>query len=169
VIAQERFPLRLAVSATTRLPRPGEVDGRDYHFWSKEQFESELAAGAFLEYAIVHAENYYGTPRSEVDPFRQQGVGVFLDIDVQGAAQVRAVYPEHVSVFIRLSRWEMYEERLIGRGSESLAKIARRLETARLELARVGEYQHVIVNDDLEQAVQQLEALVARTFEASLK
>jgi guanylate kinase len=168
VIAREKFDLRLAVSATTRPARPGEENERDYHFWLKEKFEHELAGEAFLEHAIVHGEHYYGTPRSEVDPYRQQGIGVFLDIDVQGAAQVRRIYPEEVSVFVKLSRWEMYEERLLSRGSETPAKIARRLETAREELARIGEYRYVIVNDDLEKAVAELEAVVARTFQTAV-
>jgi guanylate kinase len=161
-----RFPgrLRLAVSVTTRPRREGEVDGRHYHFWTRERFEQGLKEDAFLEHAIVHGEHYYGTPRSEVDPYRDRGVGVVLDIDVQGAQQIRARYPEHVSVFVRLSRFEMYEERLVGRGTESREKIDKRLETARRELARVGEYQHVIINDDRAQAADELAALVATSL-----
>jgi guanylate kinase len=140
------IPLRLAISATTREARPGEKDGVAYHFWARERFESQLREGAFLEHAIVHGKNYYGTPRSEVDPWRQQGFGVILDIDVQGAAQVRQVYPEHLSIFVALSRWEMYEQRL---------------QTAKVELDRVAEYQHIVNNDDLETAITQFRALLA--------
>jgi guanylate kinase len=155
VLEERRYPLRLAVSATTRPPRPGERDGVDYHFWSTERFAEQLAAGAFLEHARVHGRYDYGTLRAEIDPYRKQGYGVILDIDVQGAAQIRPLYPDHVSIFITLSSWEMYEQRLRKRGSETEESIARRLETARRELARMGEYQYVVLNDDLETAVQE--------------
>jgi guanylate kinase len=164
VLACAAAPLRLAVSATTRPRREGEEDGRDYHFWTVERFEKELAAGAFLEHARVHGTNYYGTPRVEVDGYREQGWGVILDIDVQGAAQVRRLYPDHLSVFIALSRPEMYEERLRHRGSETPATIARRLQTSREELARQGEYQHVVCNDDLAAATREFLDLVGRRF-----
>lgn len=157
------LPLRLAVSATTRAARSGERDGVDYHFWTRERFEAELEAGRFLEHAIVHG-NLYGTPRSEVEGGREDGTGVILDIDVQGADQVRPLFPELVTVFVKLSRWEMYEERLRRRGGESEASIARRLATARRELERQGEYQHLVVNDDLETAVGQFRGLLARQF-----
>jgi guanylate kinase len=163
-----RVPLRLAVSATTRPPRPGEEDGREYYFWSEERFQLELARGSFLEHARVHGQ-HYGTPRSEVDPYRERGVGVFLDIDVQGAEQVRRLYPEHLSVFVALPRWEMYEERLRIRASETAESIARRLETARRELARTCEYQHVIHNDDLERAVAEFRELLGRHLEQRMK
>ena len=166
VLAAGKYPLRLAVSATTRQKREGEQDGVDYYFWSKEHFLEQLAAGAFLEHAQVHGLNYYGTPRSEVDEYRKRGQGVILDIDVQGAEQVRAIYPDHVSVFIKLSAWEMYRQRLRQRGSETEASLARRLETARRELARIGEYQYEIINDDLEPAVQEFLDLIGRHFPA---
>jgi guanylate kinase len=147
------LPLRLAVSATTRAPRPGERDGVDYYFWSREHFESQLAAGAFLEHARVHGE-FYGTPRMEVDSYREQGTGVILDIDVQGADQIRPLYPDALTVFIALSRWELYEQRLRLRHTENEEAIARRLQTAEQELKRIGDYQCVILNDDLDQATQ---------------
>ncbi|MBY0231586.1 MAG: guanylate kinase [Gemmataceae bacterium] len=166
VLAEGGFPLRLAVSATTRPRREGERAGVDYHFWDRERFEAGLDADQFLEHAIVHG-NLYGTPRSEVDGWREKGVGVLLDIDVQGADQVRPLYPDLATVFVRLSRWEMYEERLRLRGSETEASIARRLATARRELERVGDYQHVVVNDDLETALGQFRGLLARLFGSS--
>jgi guanylate kinase len=169
VLQVERLPLRLAVSATTRPPRTGEVDGREYHFWSAERFQRELTNGSFLEHAQVHGTHYYGTPRSEVDPFREQGIAVILDIDVQGAAQVRPLYPEHLSIFVTLSRWEMYEQRLRGRGSESPESIARRLETARGELSRQNEYQHVIINDDLDHAVAEFRELISSHLQGMKK
>ncbi|MFO0846326.1 MAG: guanylate kinase [Gemmataceae bacterium] len=153
VLDDPPYPLRLAVSATTRPPRPGEIDGVHYHFWTEERFRRELDAGAFLEHAVVHGLYHYGTPRSEVDGYREGGIGVVLDIDVQGADQVRKLYPEHLSIFVALSRWEMYEERLRQRGSETPGGIARRLKTAECELACRDDYQNVVINDDLQQAV----------------
>jgi guanylate kinase len=156
--------LRLSVSATTRPPRPGEKDGTHYHFWTPERFEKELASGAFLEHAQVHG-CYYGTLRSEVEPFRQQGLGVILDIDVQGAAQVRRQCPDQVSVFLRTSSWEAYEQRLRKRGTESEQAIERRLAAGRRELEHASEYNYQVVNDDLNTAVEELAAIVRHQFE----
>ena len=161
-VAEKRTPLRLAISATTRPPRPGEVDGVDYYFWPLERFQRCLAEGAFLEHAQVHGKHYYGTPQSEVDGYRERGVGVILDIDVQGAAQVRPLYPDHLSVFVGLSDPATYGRRLRQRGSESEETIVRRMETAARELDRMSEYQYVILNDDLEQAVHRLLDLIER-------
>jgi guanylate kinase len=162
---EKRFPLHLAVSATTRAPREGERPGIDYTFWTREQFEDALADGKFLEHATVH-DNYYGTPRSEVDGYREKGTGVVLDIDVQGAMQVRPLYPDHVSVFIKLSEPGMYEQRLRRRASETEETSAKRMKTARRELGLIGEYQHVIVNDDdkLDAATAELRELIAKQF-----
>jgi guanylate kinase len=103
VLRQSRFPLRRAITATTRKPRPGEKPGEDYHFWPRERFEAAVAGGELLEYAVVHGHDYYGTPRTEVDGPRSAGVGVLLVIDVQGAEQVRRKYPaDHVSVFLNV-------------------------------------------------------------------
>jgi guanylate kinase len=162
VLAESALPLRLSVSATTRRPRQGEQDGVDYHFWAEERFRQELARGAFLEHAEVHG-NLYGTLRSEVDDYRSRGIGVILDIDVQGAAQVRAHYLDHLSVFVRTSDL-LFEQRLRGRRTEDEAGIARRLANAQTELARMGEYQHVVVNDDLATAAAQFTALIHDRF-----
>jgi guanylate kinase len=164
LLAPADLPLRLSVSATTRAPRPGERDGEHYHFLTREQFEAERDAGAFLEWAEVFG-NYYGTLRREVEPFREQGVGVILDIDVQGAAQVRRQCPDAVSVFLRAPSLEVYEGRLRKRGTESEAAIQRRLAGARRELEHAGEYNYVVVNDDLETAVGQLREVVRQEFE----
>lgn len=161
LIKASRLPLRRAVTATTRAPRPGEVDGRDYYFWTHDRFEREIAAGGLLEHAKVHGD-YYGTPRSEVDPHRQRGTAAVLVIDVQGAEQVRRLYPESFSVFLRVPG-DHYEERLRGRG-DAEAAIARRMETARRELERIGEYDAQLVNDRLSDTVSQLEQLIARQF-----
>src|SRR5262249_22092272 len=140
-----------------------EKDGIHYWFWTREQFEKELAAGAFLEYAEVHG-CYYGTLRREVDPYREQGRGVLLDIDVQGAEQVRRRYPEAVSIFLRTSTLAVLEERLRNRGTESEEAIQRRLANAERELARSGEYEYQVVNDDLTKAVADLAAIVQRLY-----
>jgi guanylate kinase len=158
------LPLRLSVSATTRPPRNSERDGVHYYFWTREQFQKQLQAGAFLEWAEVHGE-WYGTLRSEVDEYRQRGIGILLDIDVQGAAQVRSRYPDCLSIFLRTSSWETYEQRLCRRHTETEEKIAVRLATARHELERMNEFDYVVINDDLETAVARVRDLIAQAFE----
>ena len=153
------LPLRLSVSATTRRPRPGEKDGVQYHFWSRERFLQEKEAGAFLESAEVHGQ-YYGTLKREVEPYREQGKGVILDIDVQGAAQIRRLCPDSVSIFLRAPTPDTYEERLRRRATEDEAAIQRRLAAARRELEHAAEYEYQVINDDLDAAVAQLRAIV---------
>ena len=164
VLNVKRWPLRLSISATTRRARPGEQDGVHYYFWSPEQFEQELQAGAFLEWAEVHGFRY-GTLKREVEPFRQQGEGVILDIDVQGAQAVRQQFPEAVRVFVRTSEFESYAERLRRRASESEGKIQERLATAQRELACAEEYDFQIINDDLTVAVDSFREILDRLFE----
>jgi guanylate kinase len=147
------LPMRRAVSATTRPPRPGEVDGEDYHFWSPEQFEQGVRAGAFLEWADVYGRRY-GTLKSEVDPHLARGTTVLLEIDVQGAREVRRQRPDAVLVFLRASSLEEYERRLRGRQTEDEAAIRRRVEAARAELAAASEYHYQVINDDLDAAVK---------------
>ena len=159
---RERFPgLELSVSATTRAPRPGEVDGVDYHFLSGPEFERRLEEGEFLEHA-EYAGNRYGTLRSEID--RASGAGaraLVLEIEVQGARQVREALPGAVQVFIAPPSDEALRTRLIGRGSDAPEQIERRLEVARDELEARDEFEHVIVNDRLDDAVQELVRLTA--------
>jgi guanylate kinase len=155
-------PVRVAVTATTRLPRPGEIDGVNYHFWTREQFEAEVAAGSLLEYAKVHGDCYYGTPRAEVEPYRRQGVGVILVIDVQGAAQVRRLCPEAFSIFLHAPEGE-YLKRLQLRG-EAPASIEKRLLTMAGEVARAGEYDVQLVNDDLNETVRETCRLIEAQF-----
>ena len=154
----ERVPgLQLAVSATTRDPRPGEVNGVDYHFLSKDDFDRRVAAGEFVEHA-VYAGRSYGTLRTELErPAR----GIVLEIDVQGARQVRDTLPEATRIFIEPPSFEALVERLTARGSDSPEQIERRLAAAREELAARDEFDHRIVNDDLERAVQELSELAA--------
>jgi len=163
LLAEGGLPLRLSVSATTRPRREGERDGVDYYFWTRERFAEQVAAGAFLEWA-EYAGNLYGTLRSEVDGHRARGVGVVLVIDVRGAEQVRRQCPDNVSIFLCAPSWEVYEQRLRQRHTESEESIARRLATARAELPRQREYDHVVVNDELGAAVARLRGLIAPYF-----
>ena len=157
-------PLRLSVSVTTRGPRPGEVEGVHYYFWTREAFKAEVDAGGFLEWAEVFG-NYYGTLKREVEPYRREGKGVLLDIDVKGWEQVRALYPDAVSIFIRTSSMETYEKRLRDRRTETEASLQKRLQGARLELQRVGEYHHQVINDDLEIALAAMRGILQPLFE----
>ena len=151
--------LELSVSATTREPRDGEEDGRDYHFLSGEEFDRRADAGEFLEYA-TYSGNRYGTLRSEVERRLAEGTSVVLEIEVQGAHQVRAAMPEAVLVFIAPPEPEALRERLTGRGTDSEEAIAERLRTAELELAAQEEFPHVVVNDEVERAAEELERIV---------
>ena len=149
--------LEVAVSATTRAPRPGEQNGRDYHFLSGPEFERRLAAGQFLEHA-TYAGNRYGTLRSELErPARV----LVLEIEIQGARQVREALPEALRVFVAPPSLEALRERLTGRGSDSPEQVASRLDAAREELGAQAEFEHVVVNDRLELAVDELERLAA--------
>jgi len=160
LLATTRLPLRRAVTATTRAPRAGEQDGVHYHFWTREQFQEKVAGGQMLEWAFVHGRDYYGTPRAEVEPVRDQGKGVILIIDVQGAAKIRELCPgDHLSVFLWTTE-EEYERRLRARGTETDETIRARLATARDELARRGEFMLTIRNDDLATAVADLEKAI---------
>jgi guanylate kinase len=158
--------LRVSVSVTTRPPRAGELPDVDYHFWERERFDRELRDGAFLEWAEVHG-HCYGTLRREVDPFLQEGTGVILVIDVQGAAQVRRQRPEAVSIFLLPPSVAVLEQRLRHRGTDSAEAIQRRLTNAREEMARSGEYQHQVVNDDLARAVEKVHKIIQEQFEAT--
>ena len=155
-------PVRPCVSATTRPPRAGEEDGRDYHFLSDEEFHRRREAGAFLETAEVHGRGYwYGTPWSEVDAAATDGAWALLEIDVQGAKAVLTRYPEAVTVFLTTRTEAEFERRLRARGTESEADVARRIETARAELAEADGYRFKVYNDDLPAAVARLCAILS--------
>jgi guanylate kinase len=156
----ERVPnLTLSVSATTREPREGEVDGREYHFLSPEEFARRMDADDFLEFA-TYSGNRYGTLRSEVERCVAAGHSVVLEIEVQGAQQVRAAMPESVQIFIAPPDPSQLRRRLEGRGTDSPDAIDSRLETAELELAVQGDFDHRVVNDDLNRAAAELEEIV---------
>jgi guanylate kinase len=165
LLNEKTWPMRFSVSVTTRQPRPGEQDGVHYHFKSVPDFLKIKDDGGLLEWAQVHG-NYYGTLASEVTRFREQGEGVLLDIDVQGAEQVRKRCPDAVSIFVRPSRFETLEERLRQRNTESEAAMQRRLANARMELARAIEYDYQVINDDLEIALAQMREIIGPRFES---
>jgi guanylate kinase len=156
----ERLPqLGLSVSATTRSPRPGETDGVDYHFLSNAQFEQHVQNGEFVEHAD-YAGRRYGTLRAELEERTAKGSPVVLEIEVQGARQVRAAMPEAVQVFIAPPSLQALRTRLIGRGTDGSAEVERRLAVADRELAARDEFAHVVVNDRLEDALSELVAIV---------
>ncbi len=159
-LAEARPEIWVSVSATTRAPRPGEVDGVHYFFVSDDEFDQMIADGALLEWATVHGTHRYGTPRRPVEERLAGDVPCVLEIDLQGARQVREAMPEALFVFLAPPSWEELVRRLVGRGTETEEERERRLRTAREELAAVSEFDEELVNDDLETAVAGLAALV---------
>jgi len=162
---RERLPeLQLSVSATTRAPRPGERDGVEYHFLSATEFERRAEAGEFVEHA-AYSGNRYGTLRSELERQLEDGAPVVLEIEVQGARQVRETLPEAVQVFIAPPSREALHARLVGRGTDVPEQVQERMRTAERELESRPEFAHVVVNDRLEDATGELEAIVRRALE----
>ncbi len=160
----ERIPaLELSVSATTRGPRPGEQDGSSYHFLTPEQFARAAAAGDFVEHA-EYSGRRYGTLRSELERRTADGHPVVLEIEVQGARQVAAALPDAVRIFIAPPSPAALRTRLVGRGTDPPEQVERRLAVAERELAAAEEFGHVVVNDDLDRAIQELESCVRATL-----
>ena len=158
---KERYPtLNVSVSATTRDPRPGELNGVHYYFVSPHEFDAMIERGDMLEWALVHGKNKYGTPRGPVDDALEAGKPVLLEIDLAGARQVRVNRPDAQFIFLAPPSWEELERRLIGRGTEGPEEQARRLATARVELEAASEFDHVVINDDIERAVDELARLI---------
>ncbi|PRI12285.1 guanylate kinase [Leucobacter massiliensis] len=158
---REHYPdIRLSVSATTRAPRPGEEEGVHYFFVDDERFDRMLAGGELLEWATVHNRFRYGTPRGPVVEAAERGEPVLLEIDLQGARQVRASMPEARLVFLAPPSWEELVDRLVGRGTEDAEERERRLATARVELAAADEFDEVIVNDEVPRAAARLVELM---------
>ena len=157
----ERLPqLELSVSATTRVPRPGERDGVEYHFLTREEFDRHVAAGEFVEHAD-YAGRSYGTLRRELQARVSAGTPVVLEIEVQGARQVRESVPNAVQVFIAPPSLDALRTRLIGRGTDDPEEVERRLQVAERELRAQPEFGYVVVNDRLDDALKQLTAIVA--------
>ncbi|MEN9747952.1 MAG: hypothetical protein RLZZ603_644 [Actinomycetota bacterium] len=152
--------VKLSVSATTRAPRPGEVDGVSYHFLTAEEFDAKIASGQMLEYAVVHGANKYGTLREPVEQALAAGEQIILEIDIQGARQVKAAMPEANLIFIAPPSWEELVHRLTSRGTENAEEQARRLETARIELASQGEFDHIVINDEVAECARRIVELM---------
>ncbi len=159
LLLARRTDVGYSVSCTTRAPRPGERDGVDYHFLSRHEFDQKASHGEFAEWAEVHG-NRYGTLRSAIREVMDRGKHVMLDIDVQGARQVTAAFPESVTIFIVPPSVEVLTARLLGRKSENEEALALRLRNARSELLDAERYQYVVENDDLEHAVQRVNAIL---------
>lgn len=158
---REHYPeIRLSVSATTRAPRPGEVHGEHYYFVDDEGFDRMLASDELLEWATVHNRHRYGTPRGPVLEAARAGTPMLLEIDLQGARQVRASMPEARLVFLAPPSWNELVNRLVGRGTEDEEERARRLETAKVELAAAEEFDEIIVNDEVPRAARRLVELM---------
>jgi guanylate kinase len=149
----------LSVSYTTRAPRAGEHDGRDYHFVNRETFIEMLNHGDFLESAEVYG-NFYGTSQAWISNERARGRDILLEIDWQGAAQIRGLFPEAISIFILPPSLAALEQRLVGRGKDDADIIARRMAAAREDVAHVAEFDYVIINDNLNDALRELNAVV---------
>ncbi|MFD5214855.1 guanylate kinase [Microbacterium sp. NPDC058345] len=148
--------IHLSVSATTRAPRPGEVDGVHYYFLDDAEFDRLVAAGELLEYAVVHNRHRYGTPRGPVDAALAEGRTVLLEIDLQGARQVRAAEPSATLIFLLPPSWDELVQRLVGRGTEDAEERSRRLRTARVELAAQNEFDYRVVNADVATAAREV-------------
>jgi guanylate kinase len=159
-LLERRSDVVFSVSATTRPPRPGEVDGKDYQFLGRGAFESMIEGGDLLEWAEVHGE-LYGTPRSNLQMAWDDGAHLLLDIDVQGARQVRAIQPDALTVFLLPPDYDRLVERLRGRGSEDGSTFRRRMRTALSELSEVERFDYVVVNDDLAETLRTVEAIVS--------
>lgn len=151
--------IRFSVSATTRAPRPGEIDGEHYYFIDKDRFEKMIESGEMLEYA-EYCGNYYGTPKAPVEEWREEGYDVVLEIEVQGGAQVKRLAPDAVSVFIMPPSFEVLENRLRRRGTENEDTIAGRMKTAYNEIDYASQCDYIVVNDCLEDAVEDMKAIL---------
>ncbi len=151
---------QFSVSATTRKPRPGEINGVHYDFVTDERFDEMIRDGEFLEYACIFGMNRYGTPRKRVETLLNEGIDVVLDIDVQGAMNVKKVMPEAVMVFVLPPSFEELEKRLRRRGTEDEKTLQCRLHTARQEVKLVNKYDYIILNDDLGTAIIQLKSVL---------
>lgn len=154
-----RDDVKVSVSMTTRKKRNGEIDGKDYYFVDKEYFKKKIAENKMLEYA-EYADNFYGTPKDPVDEMLREGKAVILEIEVQGAEKIRNIYPDVISIFLMPPSVRVLEERLRGRNSEDEETINHRLVIAREEIRRASEYDYIVVNDTVENAVAQLDTII---------
>lgn len=154
----------LSISMTTRAPREGEVDGREYFFATREQFEDKIKQGGFIEYA-QYCGNYYGTPKDYVEKQLEEGKDVILEIEIQGAMKVKEQFPDAVLLFVMPPSGEVLHQRLVGRGTETEDVILERLQRAEEEAVGIEEYDYIIVNDDLDICMKELHELLDKTHE----
>ncbi len=154
-----REALKLSISTTTRPPRPGEEEGKEYFFTTLPRFIEMIREGSFLEWAVVH-DHYYGTRRDAVRDMLSSGQDLILEIDIQGAEQVREKVPEAVSIFLAPPSLQALEERIIGRGTEDADRISRRLETARREMEAYNLYDYLVINDTVEKAACLIDSII---------
>jgi guanylate kinase len=163
VLLRRHPELATVVSCTTRPPRPGDGTAKAYVHLSREEFERQRAAGAFLEWAEVHGE-LYGTPREPLKALLDVGRTVALEIDVQGARKIKEAVPDAVVIFLEPPSWEVLEARLRARGTEDEERLRVRLDTARKELSEAGEFDHRVVNEDLDRAVEEVDRILKRVM-----
>ena len=165
----EKFPqIEFSVSATSRAPRGAEVDGKDYYFFTAEQFEQKIAEDRFVEYEEVYAGTYYGTLKSEIERLWDKGAVIAFDVDVQGGVNIKRLFGERaLSVFVMPPSVKVLEERLIARGTDSKESIAKRLAKAEEEIAYSSKFDVVLVNDNLQQAFAQAERIVGEFIESA--
>ncbi len=149
----------LSISATTRAPREGEVDGREYYFKSKEEFKNLIDYNGFIEWA-VYVENYYGTPRAFVEKELAAGHNVILEIEVQGAMNIKEQYPDAVLIFLTAPNAEELKQRLIGRGTEEASVVEKRMKRAMEESEDMNQYEYIVINDDLDQCVKDVNSVI---------
>lgn len=152
--------LSLSISMTTRSPRGNEVDGKDYYFVTKEQFEEDIKKGNFLEYAKVHGDNYYGTPKRKVEESLASGKDIILEIDIQGALEVKEKMEESIFIFIMPPSMRELKDRLIKRNTESKDKIIERFKNAYKEINEVAKYNYIVINDEIQNAVDKVKAII---------
>lgn len=150
----------LSVSMTTREKREGESDGKDYFFVTKESFEQKIKEQAFLEYATVHSNQYYGTPKDKVFEHLNNGEDVILEIDIQGALQIKKIYPQGLFIFVMPPTMDELKNRLIKRGTESKEKVLERFKTAYQEINELSKYNYVVINDEVDIATNKIEAII---------
>ncbi len=158
-LLQSHPNLYLSISATTRQPRPGEIEGLDYYFLSRTEFESAIACGEFIEWA-EYAGNYYGTPQTKVEEQISLGNSILLEIEVVGARKIAAIFPDALRIFILPPSIEVLEQRIRARGKNSEESISRRIAIAKTEIDASDEFDVTIINDDLEQAISEVETII---------
>lgn len=159
-ILEDDKKTKLSISMTSRDPRGSEVDGVDYYFVTKEEFEERINNDEFLEYAVVHNNQYYGTPKGHIENDLNKGINVILEIDIQGALKIKEKVPEALFIFIMPPSMEVLKERLINRKTETKAKILERFKTAYKEINEFKKYNYVVVNDKLDDAVDKVKAII---------